>query len=118
MTCTLLQPFGRLRAKGGFRVHAKRLGQPCTGLQQRAHGSLVRLSPADARKRSLRRGQRVSMRYRLGPLGAKARYAVGGGPVLVRDGKVVYREGVWPTIDVEKAKAEAERVKNKILSQL
>ncbi len=34
------------------------------------------------------------------------------------DGKVVYREGVWPTIDVEKAKAEAERVKNKILSQL
>ena len=34
------------------------------------------------------------------------------------DGKVAYREGVWPTIDVEKAKAEAERVKNKILSQL
>ena len=38
--------------------------------------------------------------------------------MTVSDGKVVYREGEWPTIDVEKAKAETERLKNKILAQL
>ena len=41
--------------------------------------------------RRLRRGQTVAMRYRVGPLTAKTRFAVGGGPVLVRDGRVVYR---------------------------
>ena len=38
--------------------------------------------------------------------------------MTVSDGRVVYRDGEWPTIDVEKAKAEAERVKNRILSQM
>ena len=38
--------------------------------------------------------------------------------MTVSDGRVVYRDGKWPTIDVEKAKAEAERVKNRILSQM
>lgn len=38
--------------------------------------------------------------------------------MTVSDGKVVYREGEWPTIDVEKAKAETERLKSKILAQL
>jgi hypothetical protein len=39
----------------------------------------------------LRHGQKVSMRYSVGPLSAKTRYAIGGGPVLIRDGKIVYR---------------------------
>jgi len=41
--------------------------------------------------RRLHRGQTVAMRYRVGPLTPKTRYAIGGGPVLVRDGKIVYR---------------------------
>lgn len=38
--------------------------------------------------------------------------------MTVVDGKVVYREGTWPTMDIERVRAEAERAKNRILSQL
>jgi exopolysaccharide biosynthesis protein len=31
------------------------------------------------------------LRYRLGPLAADASFAIGGGPILIRDGKVIYR---------------------------
>lgn len=34
------------------------------------------------------------------------------------DGRVVYREGTWPTLDVERVMAETERVKKRILAAL
>jgi hypothetical protein len=47
--------------------------------------------PAAKALRRLRRGQTVGMRYHVGPITAKTRYAIGGGPVLIRDGRIVYR---------------------------
>jgi len=41
--------------------------------------------------RSVRPGRTLSMRYRIGPLPDTARYAVGGGPILIRGGRIVYR---------------------------
>jgi hypothetical protein len=38
-----------------------------------------------------KRGQTIGMRYKLGPLAADADFAIGGGPVLIRRGKVIYR---------------------------
>lgn len=38
-----------------------------------------------------KRGQTVAMRYKLGPLAADADFAIGGGPVLIRGGKIIYR---------------------------
>lgn len=38
----------------------------------------------------LRAGQRVGLRYRLGPLSEDISSAIGGGPVLIRDGKIVF----------------------------
>jgi hypothetical protein len=37
-----------------------------------------------------KRGQSVDMRYKLGPLAADADFAIGGGPILIRGGKVIY----------------------------
>jgi len=41
--------------------------------------------------RSVRDGSELAMRYRLAPIPRTARYAVGGGPMLIRDGRIVYR---------------------------
>jgi len=38
----------------------------------------------------LRAGQRVGVRYRLGPLAPDVSSAIGGGPVLIRDGRIVF----------------------------
>lgn len=38
--------------------------------------------------------------------------------LTMADGNVVYRDGVWPTIDVERAKAEVTAATNRIISQL
>jgi hypothetical protein len=40
--------------------------------------------------KGLKRGQTVGMHYTVGPIAPKTRFAIGGGPVLIRDGKVVY----------------------------
>jgi hypothetical protein len=45
---------------------------------------------AGAQLGRLRRGQTVGVRYRLGPLAPDVVFAIGGGPVLIRDGKVVF----------------------------
>jgi hypothetical protein len=37
-----------------------------------------------------KRGQELAMRYKLGPLAADADFAIGGGPILIRKGKVVF----------------------------
>ena len=38
--------------------------------------------------------------------------------LTMADGRVVYREGDWPTLDVGRARYEAERIKKNILAQL
>jgi len=38
----------------------------------------------------VRRGQRVGVRYELGPLARNLESTIGGGPVLIRDGKIVF----------------------------
>jgi hypothetical protein len=38
----------------------------------------------------LRHGQEVGIRYRLGPLAPNTEFAIGGGPVLIHDGKIVF----------------------------
>jgi hypothetical protein len=45
---------------------------------------------AGAALRRLRHGQAVGITYRLGPLAPDATFAIGGGPVLIRDGRVVF----------------------------
>jgi len=45
---------------------------------------------AAARLGRLRRGQAVGVRYELGPLARDLQSAIGGGPVLIRDGRVVF----------------------------
>lgn len=46
-------------------------------------------SPAKTLARA-KRGENLAMRYKLGPLAADADFAIGGGPILIRDGKVIY----------------------------
>jgi len=46
---------------------------------------------AAALVRSVRDGREVRMRYRIAPIPDTTRYAVGGGPMLIRDGRIVYR---------------------------
>jgi 5-methylthioadenosine/S-adenosylhomocysteine deaminase len=47
-------------------------------------------------------------------------YAASGGDVMltVVDGKIVYEDGTWPTIDIERVKAEAGRATTRILGAL
>ena len=45
---------------------------------------------AGAELARLRKGQTVGVRYELGPLTPNVAFAVGGGPVLIREGKVVF----------------------------
>ena len=47
-------------------------------------------------------------------------YAAHGSDVVLTmvDGRVLYRDGEWPTIDVERAKAEAEAATREIIAQL
>ena len=47
-------------------------------------------------------------------------YSASGGDVILTmvDGKVLYKDGQYLTIDLEKAKFEAEKSKSRILSEL
>ncbi len=47
-------------------------------------------------------------------------YAASGAEVVLTmcDGKVVYRDGAWPTIDVEKAKAQAQASSRRIAAEV
>lgn len=44
-----------------------------------------------ASRLAVKPGAAFSMRYSIGPLARSARFAVGGGPILVRGGKLIYR---------------------------
>lgn len=52
---------------------------------------LAGYGPAAKALAAAKRGARVRMKYTFGPLPGETRHGVGGGPILVEDGKVVYQ---------------------------
>ncbi|HEY8581679.1 MAG TPA: phosphodiester glycosidase family protein [Capillimicrobium sp.] len=50
---------------------------------------------AGAALAKVKRGTRVSLDYRFGPLPGDTRHGVGGGPILIEDGKIVYERSKY-----------------------
>ena len=80
---------------GTMRVTASRRGAlPIPGRNDSNELLAAYGSAAKALAR-VRRGQDVGISYRFGPLPGEVRHGVGGGPVLVQDGTVVYKRSKY-----------------------
>lgn len=80
---------------GEMRVTASRGGALPIPRQNEGDELIAAYGSAAKALSRARRGQKVGISYRFGPLPGEVRHGVGGGPVLVQDGKVVYERSKY-----------------------